>query len=124
MRRPIATVLLVAFAFTGCYHWTPTDGLPRHLDEKEQTIRLSFSDSSQVEMRAARVQGDSLLGEVRTTLAGRSAYRQVGYELPLESVERIEVRRKDTTLQWVVLGVAGGLGLTAFVMCAADDFYC
>ena len=121
MRRSIATVLLITLAFTGCYKWTATDGLPRHLEEQEQTIRLSFSDSSQVELRAARVQGDSLLGKVPTTLAGRSAYRQVGYELALENVERIEVRREDSTLQWVVLGVVGGLGLGMLVACVDPD---
>ena len=39
MCRPVATALLIAFALTGCYRWTATDGLPRRPHEEEQTIR-------------------------------------------------------------------------------------
>ena len=124
MRRPIATVLLIAFAFTGCYKWTATDGLPDHLQEQEQTIRLSFSDTSQVTMRGARVRGDSLIGEGVTTVTGQRAYREIGYELPLENVERIEVRRKDSTLQWVVFGTLGGLAATSVVLCVTHPGAC
>lgn len=124
MRRPIAAVLLIALAFTGCYKWTATDGLPRHLDEEEHTVRLSFADSSQVVLRAARVRGDSLIGRVPTSAAGQSGYRQTVYELPLTNVEQIEVRKQDSTLPWVILGTAAGFGVLTLIMCADDSFFC
>ncbi len=121
IRRAIAAVVLLAYlpACTGWHRLPETQPAP--LKESPQSLRITLKSGERIELRKARLSGDSLIGEIKPT-PNESPVR---FAVGLSSVQRIEDRKVNTarTVALVVgsIGVAALAGL--LIVAAALDEY-
>ena len=86
--RPVALILFVLH-LTGCYSWQPVAVSPRQLIEEEEPglIRILQTDGTQMELRDARVEADSLTARVSSRL------RTGTVRIALTDISAVQARR-------------------------------
>ena len=114
-RRFIAALLLVLV--TACHSWQPVTVSPRWLivEEEESPIRVVLSDGTELILRDATIQSDSIItGRVRFGTKN----------LLVRDVSRVEVQRFSPfrTVGVVVLASAALAAIASFVPYFDSDF--
>jgi len=112
-RRGSARALLAAHALVllgGCARWVPQPLVPQAVIEQNSPDRLRVTriDSSRVELRQPRVEGDNLKG-------------MAGYEtrsIPLTEVAYVSLHQQNDLP--VILGLSFGLAVGLTVLLAAS----
>jgi hypothetical protein len=112
VRQAIALLCLVSYlpACTGWHSLAATQPVPQ--TERDQSFRVTLQDGTRLELRKARVRGDSLVGE--------SGSKPVRTALALEQIKRIEDRRVDAGL--TMSAIFAGLGLAVVVAAGTINF--
>ena len=113
LRRALSGILLVSYT-AGCSSWhvagpTPQEYVQAHNPE---SLRITRLDSSQVVVKAPRVQGDTLLGTVGGGLRLTDTLRTLA--IPLSDVRVVEVRKSDAGMVLAFVGVAMLVGAVVF----------
>ena len=102
--RPMA-LLMLALHLAGCHSWQAVTVSPREFieDEHPGRIRILQADGTRVELRAPRIETDSLTARISTRL--RTGFVRIA----LSDIAAVEARRISTpkTLAAVVLTGAG-----------------
>jgi hypothetical protein len=119
-RSVISVALLLALALGACMHWSGTrPPYQEHLRAHERhRVRVHLKDGMELTLDSARVEGDSLIGQV--ALAGRTVQADsqgLRRSVPLSRIERLEIRK--TNVGGTVLLAAGGALLFATLVAAA-----
>ena len=96
MRRPIATVLLIALAFTGCHKWVEVESLHRDGGKDASVIRVTRTNGTAFRLYGPSVQSDSLIGSLYEPGQRRPPNAQRRFALAMESVERMERSARRT----------------------------
>lgn len=114
MRQRGLWFLLLPVALAACTGWRVAGTSPRALDTLPSHLRLTLSDGQRVEVRHARLEGDSLVGQVRGDSLGPPTRRA----LPVDSIARVAVRCRTAETRSTSFGggVAVATAVTGFLL--------
>lgn len=125
--RPLAFLPFVALTLGGCMRWDPATISPRATVETERpsAVRVTVDDGSRYEIDRPVVRGDSVQAEagcerMLVSTAGAVGCAPGTAAVALESIESMDVRRVDTGLS--LLGVGLTVGALLLVLQAAAPF--
>jgi hypothetical protein len=115
IQRAIAGVCIVAY-LSGCtgWHTVPAAG-PMPVSERPRSLRLTLRDSQRLELRKARVVGDSVIGE--KVIATGHGFKSTRVAVAVTDIRQFEDRRVNTlaTVAAAVAAVAVALFIAVAV---------
>lgn len=114
-----AFLLILLTATTGCTGWRIAGTSPQAIDSLPPHVRLTLSSGERLELKQARIEADSLVGQVEGDTLGPPMRRAV----PTDSIVRVSVRGQTATTRTTAFagGVAVATAVAGFLLLLVAD---
>lgn len=122
-RSVVSLTVVVTLLVAACTHWGRTSPpYEKHLQPDDpHRVRIQLTDGSQIILDSARVERDSLIGQVELSgPTGEEDGQSVRTALPLSRVHQLEIRRVNVG-GTVLLVAAGALIVGTSIAAAASE---